>query len=416
MSTRRSSDGADHEGAITTFYRRLAWLGGFPAPRVAVSSAEREAIYRFRYDTYVREQREPKHPETDHHRGWLHSAQDLEEDTRLIYVGTPDRVLGALRLQAWRPGRHPGHLAQCYGIGRIDGIAEHTIGEINMLMVSPGARGSWLMLALTSFAVEVALDVLGCSVALASAAPGLLRHYRRLGMCPFGASPDPDARGILCPVICPADLRFLRRHRALWYPAALRVAWRGRLASDADTSAIVHAIEGDDAAVMDDEANAASLEARFPGGAGSSLLSRLSPAAQRALSANGVMLTVPRGCRLTVEGVLDRELFLVVDGELVVSRGGRALSTIRAGELSGEVAFFGRDGRRSATICAREDCRILVLRRNLLRHLRRSDPALCAELSEAILQEMAERIRSFMWAPLRRSPGRPLSGAPARGG
>jgi len=92
---------------------------------------------------------------------------------------------------------------------------------------------------------------------------------------------------------------------------------------------------------------------------------------------------------LAHEGEPGRELFLIVEGEAVVSLRGDSLATVGAGEFVGEMTLFER-GPRAATVTALTPLRVLVAGAGsygaLLAHpavLRRVGSTLARRLREA---------------------------------
>ena len=100
----------------------------------------------------------------------------------------------------------------------------------------------------------------------------------------------------------------------------------------------------------------------------------------------------PRGHVLVEEGDAGRELFLVQEGEMVVStrRAGR-IARIRAGELFGEMELFG--GQRSATVRAVVDSWLVVIDGEKFLELADSRPHLGAVVFESMSRLLSQRLR-----------------------
>jgi hypothetical protein len=75
--------------------------------------------------------------------------------------------------------------------------------------------------------------------------------------------------------------------------------------------------------------------------------------------------TLKRGKQLFVEGEVGDDIALVLDGVVEVSVGGTSLAELGPGSVIGERAGVG-SGRRTATITAATDCRIVRVPRELL--------------------------------------------------
>lgn len=69
---------------------------------------------------------------------------------------------------------------------------------------------------------------------------------------------------------------------------------------------------------------------------------------------------VPKGKVLTEEGKPGHEFFLVIEGQAVITRGGREVARTGPGQVFGELSLLDR-GPRSATVTAETDMTLLVL-------------------------------------------------------
>jgi len=99
---------------------------------------------------------------------------------------------------------------------------------------------------------------------------------------------------------------------------------------------------------------------------------------------------VDAGTVLMTEGRSGREFFVIVEGTVDVSRDGRHLRSLAAGDFLGEIALID-DGPRTATATATSACRLLVLAH------REFDTLIAdhAEVRAAVLQALAERVRGL---------------------
>jgi CRP-like cAMP-binding protein len=109
------------------------------------------------------------------------------------------------------------------------------------------------------------------------------------------------------------------------------------------------------------------------------------------------LLDVPAGGLVVRKGTADREMFVVLSGELEVNQGA---ARIVGGEAMGEMGFLGSPGVRTATVHAAKPSRLLVLRRKFLDELARRDPVAAYTVSRNLARVVADR-----FAELRTSVG-----------
>src|SRR5262245_45791943 len=98
----------------------------------------------------------------------------------------------------------------------------------------------------------------------------------------------------------------------------------------------------------------------------------------------------PPATAVISEGGLGGEMFIVLEGEVDVRRGGRKLATLRKGNFFGEIALI-TGSTRTATVTTGTPLRALVISRNDFRNLLTDSPALQLQ----VLQEVAERLEQL---------------------
>lgn len=99
-------------------------------------------------------------------------------------------------------------------------------------------------------------------------------------------------------------------------------------------------------------------------------------------------VTIAEGKTIVEEGKPGHEFFLILEGDAVVSRNGRKVTTLGPGEYFGELALLDR-GPRSATVKAASDIRVLVLGQREFAGVLDEVPGLARKL----LTTMAGRLR-----------------------
>lgn len=98
-------------------------------------------------------------------------------------------------------------------------------------------------------------------------------------------------------------------------------------------------------------------------------------------------LTFPAGDVLMREGSSAREMVIVVEGELTVSRDGEEIATIGPGGFAGEMGLL-TDHMRTATVSAKTDVRVLHIDARSFDHVLEEAP----QIAVAMLPVVAGRV------------------------
>ena len=101
-------------------------------------------------------------------------------------------------------------------------------------------------------------------------------------------------------------------------------------------------------------------------------------------------LEVEAGKVLTREGDLGREFFVIVEGEVSVTKDGEEIRRLGPGDFFGEIAIVYEDARRTATVTATTPLRFFVLTRQSFRSLLERQP----EIEEKVMRVLEERLGS----------------------
>lgn len=106
--------------------------------------------------------------------------------------------------------------------------------------------------------------------------------------------------------------------------------------------------------------------------------------------AGGVGVQFSAGQKIFTEGDPGSVMFILRDGEVEISSGGMALSTLWAGDMFGEMSMI--DGSsRSATATAKSPVEAVAIDRNQFVELVRQEP----EFAMYLLQLMSARVREL---------------------
>lgn len=98
-------------------------------------------------------------------------------------------------------------------------------------------------------------------------------------------------------------------------------------------------------------------------------------------------MEVEEGKSLTREGAAGSEFFVIVDGEVAVTKDGSEIRTMGGGDFFGEISLL-EDRPRTATVTAKTPLRFFVLTRQNFRTLLAKQP----ELEEKVTGALRERL------------------------
>jgi predicted GNAT family N-acyltransferase len=374
----------------------VATLPGLAPVYEATTAGELEQLWEFRHRVYVEELgRELGRDDGD--RSWVHDTEDDQSYTLHLFTRDDDGVTGVLRIRHWQPGAVPARDFDVFTMERFPEIERLTTAELGRLMVRKSERGRLLLASLLSAAYELGCGRLGVDLAFLNCATGLVRHYRRLGARPYNgrlvATPD----GIEIPmVIVLSDLAAFEQAGSFLLPIAERFFGPGGRPT-LDVPRFAHLFEAKAMPFELDPSEAwRRFEERLPAGRTASFVEALSRETKERLSSEGMLLSVPAGELLTAKGLTQRELFVIADGVFEVVDGDRRLRLLGEGDVIGETAFFSSAGRRTASVRAASDGRVVVLRRGDVDRMRQTDPACAAELLFELARVQADRADTWV--------------------
>ena len=377
----------------------LGWLTRLETVHKAETAAEREAIYRFRYQIYIEELK--YNYAADHERKWLRQDEDDEEGTTLLYTGSPDDITSTVRVRAWKPGQVPSAVFQTTSMERFPGIERLGVSHIGRMMIRRSLRGKLVLPSLLAGGYEFLVGERGADLAFLDCVPGIVRHYRQLGARPYGGRLIDLGYSPGIPlVIVLSDYAHLKRSGSIVAPLVKKYFGPGKR-PPLDLEPYRHLFESEQVPVeFDPEKVWEALQDRLLAGdeAIPTFVDALSPGALFHLSESGYLLNVKAGDLITRAGIGQREMFVILEGACEVEGEGKRIALLEKGDLFGEIAFFSESGERTATVRALSDCKLLVLRQKFLDELTTNDPEAACQILLNVSRIMAERMSGMVRA------------------
>jgi CRP-like cAMP-binding protein len=118
------------------------------------------------------------------------------------------------------------------------------------------------------------------------------------------------------------------------------------------------------------------------------IFSRCSKKELEALGSEFDEIDVPSGRTLTKQGEAGREFVVIVSGTAEVTKDGRRVNMLGAGDFLGEIALLS-GGPRTATVTTVSDADLLVLSSRSFARLTKEVPSLQASVVKALSERLA---------------------------
>lgn len=354
---------------------------GLPTVHRATTRAEREAIYRFRYEVYVNEFGR-RLGEPDHERRWVRDDDDESPHTTILYTGTPDHITASVRLRHWSPGEVPAADVDTLSLDCIPDAENRNLAEIERLMVHPNVRGKLLVASLVKTSYEILVGEHQSEMVFCYCSPGLMHFYRRIAMRPYGGRLVNAPDGLMIPMVSvTSDADYYRQVGSYLAPMVdayydLGDSGQGKLPPvDLEPLRDVFATTGvtwekEEILKALDGAEAAER---------SEFLQNFTDGEYEDLVGHGLVIDVDEGTLVTRRGFCELELYVVLEGDFATDDG----TALAAGDHFGQESLLHETGRRAHTVRARTAGRLLVLRGVCLQRVLRRR----AELASALRPE-----------------------------
>lgn len=358
-----------------------AWLAALPEVRIAETEQEREAIFAFCYRVSMEESGKNSDPGR---RRFSHPGGQ-RPDTTLLYIEDGAGIAGTVQVRHWEPGDVPINEFQTYSMDRFKGIGNLRTAEMGRLIMRPGCGGPWLA-ALCVAVFNMASINWQTDLVFSNCTTELVRRYGLLGWRRYAGRMIPTPDGFAVPlVMVVSDVESFRAAGSLLTPLVERDD-----VQSLDTTPFVDLFKECNLPVQfDKELLRAAIACGVAADVG--FWSGLSPQAVDAVVDNGFLIQVPFGELLAEAGLRQRELFVIIDGEFESFSEERMLHRMYPGEVIGDIASFGPDGRRTAWVRCANDARVLVLSPRVIDELRYTAPDVAAEIFFQLAHASADR-------------------------
>ena len=344
--------------------------------RTAVTAEEREAVFRFRYSVYVEEMgRYGAIADHEHRR----LADPEDETSWIVYATDGADIVGSLRMSWGGDGFSERHVEQYQLAPFLEAIPESQLAVGERTMIAPAHRGGDVFAALCDACESYTADR-DIRVVFGACEPHLVAFYadHAADQRPYGArNINSKESGYLIPLVS-----FPRGPEALAVDGVLPRVISDVLASFG-TVASPSSVGPD---VYVDQVMLAL--APWDGG----VFAGLTRAQVSECLGRSTLIRFRAGDRLLKDGGSARNAFVLLDGDLDVSRDGVFVGAVRPGEIVGETAYL-LEQPRTADVVAATDGRVLSLSERMLRGLSERSPETAARLLHNIARQLSARLQ-----------------------
>ena len=368
--------------------------------KIATTDAERNAIFRLRYEIYV-EEMQIFGAVADH---TLRMLADIHDPTaRLMYATVDGEIVATLRLNLGKDAPFTDEFKETYNLDRFrQEMTDEQIMILTRFMVKKEHRGSSIAFRMIAEVAQLGLDE-GIDVALCDCQPHLIRYYTRIGFrnyeCPVYNDPE---FGIMVPMaFVYGDVDYLKSIRS---PVHAIIAAGS---TDAEIGRRVVEILGNapvqstDNIAATDQTKALFNVPFFEG---------LETEEVQAVASWGYLINCAPGDRVVRQGQTARTVFVVLSGSVEVIGGDNLFTEAHTGDVVGEMSFL-LSTRRATDVYANEDgaC-VLALDEQRFRRMLETPSRVSAVLLHNMSKTLARKLTGMMESSL--SPHRTNADVP----
>ena len=345
------------------------------------TDAQREAVYRFRYDIYVEEM--GRYRDVADHEGRRLVEPD-DELAKLKLIQYEGRVIGTARL-SWGavPGALNERIVEQYDLQAfLDAVPHEHLAVGERLMFPPEYRGGPLLFKFISESI-VEFRKMGIQLFFGDCEPHLLNPYQSLGYRPYTRRHvNKPETGYLIPIMFVAgDLDYLKSIES--------PLWKVLKDDGADPGVPdrLDALMADGKSILSSSLDRQSEEwgllqerIREVGFQDIALFSGMSDAEIDACLQKSVRIDCRNGDTLIKRGNPAKNLYAVIRGALEVKSGDEVVAVRSAGDVIGEIAFFMELPRTMDVVAATDDVEVVSFSQSALRNLIKTQPDAATKL------------------------------------
>ena len=346
----------------------------------AFTEAERNAIYRQRYEIYV-EEMQRYGSIADHTNRWL--VEDVDEASRLFYAVQDGRLVGSIRLTLGLDGGLSDALVDKYSLAPfLEEVPADQIIVGERFMVDPAYRGADVLFEMFTTYMRL-VNELRIQLMIGDCEPHLLNVYQALGFRPYAERNinSPDAGYLIPLVVVAEDFDYVKILGSPLGEVMMDFGDDRRVPACVDR--LVDLPSGVTSERLVDIASywgqvykaLEEVEAHL-----TSLFDGLEDEQAQLCLLKSTIIDCQAGDRILKKGNTAQNLYVLLDGVVEVRDGDELLAVITPGEVFGEMAFLLARPRSADVYALADATRVMSLSESSLRGLIRDQPEVAAML------------------------------------
>ena len=346
----------------------------------ASTDAQRNAIFRQRYEIYVEEM--GRYGDiADHSNRWL--VEDVDEVSRLFYAVRDGQLVGSIRLTLGLDGGLSDALIDKYSLGPfLDEVSADRLIVGERFMVDPAYRGSDVLFEMFTTYVRL-VNELRIELMIGDCEPHLLNVYQALGFRPYAERNinSPDAGYLIPLVVVAEDFDYVEALRSPLSEVMTDFGADRRI--PACVARLVDLPSGVTSERLVDIGtywgevyrSLEEVEAHRV-----SLFDGLDDEQAQLCLRKSTIIGCMMGDRILKKGNTAQNLYVLLDGVVEVRDGDELLAVITPGEVFGEMAFLLARPRSADVYAAIDGTRVLSLSESSLHGLIIDESLVAAKL------------------------------------
>lgn len=342
--------------------------------KVAENNDEKNTVFKFRYQVYIKEIGIQDVKPNDIHENLMYDELDLDNSSITVYASRNRKVIGTLRISIWQKNNLPSDIKAKYHIDEPILKLVDTIAELRFFQIAVNYRKGILALALFNALYEACgkhsatlPDIIFCDAFI-----GLTPYYEKIG-CYLYTKKSPLENVFLTPLaLNPYDIKYfflkksISRYITFWHLHSIKKRFSRNIYLQKAKTYI-------------------DLIPRFP--------IYLTPEEKAAFRANfdskekceiydfitsilkkSVTLTIRKNTVLIKMDMVEYDMFLLIQGTVAVYINNIEVARLSPGDILGEISIFSPKHKRQADIKCLSDIEVILIPRNLLSKLENRDP------------------------------------------